>query len=73
MGQDEANASGPRKRLLTYAGAADLVGKTAGAMRAMVRRRQVPHVRLSKRTVRFDADDLEAWIAASRQPAGGRP
>lgn len=70
MRQDETRSP---KRLLDYAGAAALVGKTPGAMRAMVRRGQIPHLRLTLRTVRFDPDDLEAWIASNRQPVGGRP
>jgi hypothetical protein len=39
----------------------------------MVSRRQIAHVRLSARVVRFDLADLNAMIAERRVAVGGTP
>jgi excisionase family DNA binding protein len=51
---------------LNYEQAADYVGVTVGALRALVSRRRVPHVRIGPRSVVFDRAELDAWIAARR-------
>ena len=55
--------------LLTYTEAAALLAMTRGALRAAVARGAIPHVRLGNRTVRFDRDELVAWLAGCRVPA----
>jgi excisionase family DNA binding protein len=63
----------PAQRLLTYADAATYLGLPIGTLRSMVCRRQIPHVRLSARVVRFDIAKLDALIAERSVAAGGRP
>lgn len=53
-------------KMLTYKDAADLLGLQLGTLYAMVSRRQVPHVRLGRRLVRFDAVSLDEWVRARR-------
>ena len=49
--------------LLTYDQAAELLSVKRGTLYAWVHLKRVPHVRLSKRCVRFDRQELETWIA----------
>lgn len=53
-------------RLVDYREAASYLGLAVGTLRCLVSRRQVPHVRLSTRIVRFDLAELDATIAARR-------
>lgn len=50
--------------LVGYADAALITGLSRGSLRARVHRKAIPHVRLSRRTVRFRRAELEAWLAA---------
>ena len=52
-------------RLLNVKEAARLLGTTAGSLYSMVWRREVPFVKLG-RSLRFDVNDLEALIEASK-------
>jgi excisionase family DNA binding protein len=54
---------------LTYTEAAHFLGIPVGTVYSMVARRQLPHLRLGKRLVRFSRHDLEAWVAARRVEA----
>lgn len=56
--------------LIDYAAAESLTGIRRGTLASMVSRRQIPHVRLGPRLVRFDPAELAAWIAERRVPAG---
>jgi excisionase family DNA binding protein len=47
---------------LTYSQAAEFLNVKVPTLRSMVCRRQVPHIRLSGKMVRFDADELERWL-----------
>lgn len=58
------------KPLLTYPEAAHLLAIPIGTLYSLVHQRRIPHVRLGKRFVRFDPDDLAAWIDAGRRGAG---
>ncbi|MBX3159201.1 MAG: helix-turn-helix domain-containing protein [Deltaproteobacteria bacterium] len=49
---------------LRYPDAAEYIGIKIGTLRAMVHRRQVPHVRLGPRLVVFDVAALDLWLAA---------
>ena len=57
--------------LLDYDQAAARLGLKVTTLRSLVSRRQVPHVRIGPRLVRFDAAELDALIASSRVPIGG--
>lgn len=50
--------------LLNYADAADLLNIPRSTLDGWVHRREVPHIRLSPRTVRFDRDELIQWLRA---------
>jgi excisionase family DNA binding protein len=54
--------------LLDVKAAAARLGTTERHIRELVYRRAVPYVKVG-RLVRFDPADLDAWIAANRQPA----
>lgn len=58
------------RELVGYEGAERITGIGRGTLASMVSRRQIPHVRLGKRLVRFDPVELAEWIAARRVPAG---
>jgi excisionase family DNA binding protein len=64
-------------RLVSYEAAAKYLGIPIGTLRSMVCRRQIPHVRLSARVVRFELVALDAVIeerrvqAERRSDAGG--
>jgi excisionase family DNA binding protein len=55
--------------LISYEKAAERLGMTPGALRALVSRGGIPHVRIADRTVRFDEDDLGRWLTERRVPA----
>lgn len=54
--------------LLTYKDVAELLSVSESGVRQMVSRRQIPHLRLGRR-VRFDPNELNAWVASQRVPA----
>ncbi len=56
--------------LLTYPQAAELLGLTPSTLYSMVCRRQVPHIRLSKRLVRFERGALLRWCAGNAVEVG---
>jgi excisionase family DNA binding protein len=63
----EPTSQAPRRRpLLDYHAAARLLGIPRGTLYAWVSEGRVPHLRFSHRMVRFDPDELEAWIDAKR-------
>ena len=55
-------------KLITYKKAAEYLDLPVGTLYAWVHEKKIPHVRLGKRTVRFDQDELARWVAAGRQP-----
>ena len=68
MATDHSNAAdrpAPHP-LLTYKKAAARLGMPVGTLYALVSEGRIPHIRLSQRMVRFDPDELEAWIDAQR-------
>jgi len=61
-----------RSELVDYAGAELITGISRATLASMVNRRQIPHVRLGPRMVRFDPRDLRAWIDSRRVPERSR-
>lgn len=55
---------------ITYRDLSKITGLPEATLRALVRRRAVPHLRFGPRTVRFRVAEIEAWLA-SRVVAGG--
>jgi excisionase family DNA binding protein len=48
--------------MLTYQGAASLLGLKIGTLYSMTARKQIPYVRLGPRLVRFSRAALEQWL-----------
>lgn len=53
-------------KYLDYREAADLLGLKVATLYSKVSRKEIPHIRLSPRLVRFERSALEAWIASCR-------
>jgi excisionase family DNA binding protein len=47
---------------ITYGALAERVGVKVSTLYSMVSRREIPHVRLANRIVRFRVADIEAWL-----------
>ncbi len=58
-------------RLIDAAAAADRLGTTERHVRDLVFRRRIPDVKVGQ-LVRFDVDELDAWLDAQRVPATER-
>ena len=56
-------------RLLTYAEMEALTGIKRNTLYAMVSKKQIPHVRLSRRIVRFREDEVRRWISLYDVPS----
>ena len=54
--------------LLTYADVQRLTGWAMGTLYAMVARRQLPHVRLGPRSVRFRESDIKKILKDEYRP-----
>jgi excisionase family DNA binding protein len=48
--------------LLTYAELHQVVGLPVGTLYSMVKKEQIPHVRLGRRLVRFRRIEIELWL-----------
>ncbi len=59
--------------LIGYAEAANLLGIAPGTAYVWVYRKQIPHIRISSRCVRFSRKALLAWLEARQVPEGGKP
>jgi len=60
------------QRLLSYQDVERLTSVKAATLATLVHRRQIPHIRIAARTVRFDPEDITAWIDARRVRPVGR-
>ena len=50
------------ENLLNYKEAAQYLSLKLGTIYAMVSRKQIPHIRLNGRLVRFNKSELDKWI-----------
>mgnify|MGYP001615317030 CR=1 FL=1 len=56
--------------LLSYQQAAQMIGVPIGTVYAWVSQKQIPHVRLGGRLVRFYPDEIRKWLSERRiEPA----
>ena len=53
-------------KLLTYQEVSALTGVRESTLYSLVCRKQIPHIRLSGRMVRFNYDEVLTWIEAHR-------
>ncbi len=63
----------PQPKLMTYAETADRLSVPVGTLYAWVHERKIPHIRLSARTVRFEASEIQAWLSRRRVSAVKAP
>lgn len=62
------------RHLAGYEAAAEFLALPVGTLRSMVSRGQIPHLRLTPRVVRFDLDEIAAWLETKRRGgSGGAP
>lgn len=54
------------KRLVDYKTAAEILGMPIPTLYSKVCRREIPHIRLSSRLVRFDTTILEDWLESHK-------
>lgn len=54
--------------LVGYSGASEITGLCEGTLYSKVCRKEIPHIRLSPRLVRFSPEELTEWIAKHRVP-----
>jgi excisionase family DNA binding protein len=52
--------------LLTVDELAEFLSTTPQSIRHMIHRRQIPFIRLGERRVRFDPDQIAAWVDEQR-------
>ncbi len=57
---------------LTYQMAAEYLGVAVSTLQSWVCRKQIPHLRLGRRMVRFQKAALDAWLRERAVPAKGR-
>ncbi|MEO0593362.1 MAG: helix-turn-helix domain-containing protein [Myxococcota bacterium] len=55
-----------RSQLVGYLGAAEITGIPVNTLYTYVHRRKIPHLRIGPRLVRFDVNELEAWLNEKR-------
>jgi excisionase family DNA binding protein len=55
--------------LLRYRDVVELYGLPLGTLYSMVNRREIPHIRLGPRSVRFSRLALEQWLSSRVVPA----
>ncbi len=55
--------------LIDYEAAAKMLGIPVGTLYNWVAEQRIPHIRFGARTVRFDREALEAWVAERAKPA----
>jgi excisionase family DNA binding protein len=66
---DKNTADANAVSLVGYEDAARFLCMPLGTVYSLVSKGQVPHIRISRRLVRFDLGELRAWIDARRVPA----
>ena len=59
-----------RPRLLTIAEVADRLGVQVRHVRRLIAERRIPYIKWGH-LVRFDPEELERWLDASRRPQAG--
>lgn len=57
---------------LKYKHAAEYSGLPEGTLRSLVSTKKIPHIRIGPRTVLFDSEQLDAWLAERTVKAVGK-
>jgi excisionase family DNA binding protein len=53
-------------KLIGYKEIAEMMGMPIGTIYAWVCRKEIPHIRISAKLVRFDLDEIQKWIEEKR-------
>jgi excisionase family DNA binding protein len=56
------------KNRMSYDDAVELTGILKPTLYSLVHRKQIPHIRLSNRLVRFQREELEMWLQSHHVP-----
>lgn len=56
------------KRWLNISEAAQFIGMSVGFMRKATRNRLVPHTRVGSKSLRYDREALDVWLASNSMP-----
>jgi excisionase family DNA binding protein len=59
--------------LINYQQASDLLGIKVGTLYAYVSQARIPHIRMSRRMVRFRPSELERWVEEFQSQNSGIP
>lgn len=54
----------PQERPITYLQVQQMTGLPLGTLYSLVSRRQIPHMRMGVRSVRFNPTEIRNWIKA---------
>lgn len=63
---DEGHRRAQPRPKLTAEQAGEFMGLTARQVLELARQGRLPHIRYSPRIVRFDLDDIEAWVESQK-------
>lgn len=58
-----------KTQYLTYAELSEATNLPVGTLYHRVAKKQIPHVRLGRRLVRFDSDEIARWLKAQEVTA----
>lgn len=56
------------KGFLTYEEASQLLNMSLSTLYSKVSRKEIPHIRINQRCIRFDQEELIEWINRHRVP-----
>ena len=63
----------PDKELFTYREVSELLNVRLGTLYSWVGRRQIPHLRLGPRVVRFSSTQIQQWLQSRSVSSGKMP
>ena len=55
-------------KIVGYRKATEITGLPEGTLYSLVSQKRIPHIRLGKRLVRFNVEELQAWLEAQAVP-----
>ena len=73
MGERRLPEAPKKRKLLTYEEVATITSLPLGTLYSMVHRKELPHYRLSSKTVRFSEEEIHKWIEGGYVPAQEAP
>lgn len=58
-------------RFVDYQELSAIIGIPVPTLYSWVCKKQIPHIRISRRTVRFELEDVQEWLASRRVAVAG--